>query len=140
MIITVAVSGGFDPLHIGHVRYLEAAKNYGEKLIVILNGDSFLDRKKGFCFMPAKERIEILKALRCVDEVYLYNSDKDDVIGALEVIRPNIFAKGGDRTGRNNIPEWDFCKEKGIQIITNIGGIKIQSSQWLTKNIEEFKC
>jgi len=134
--IKVAISGGFDPLHVGHIKYIQNAIALGDHLIVILNGDSFLMRKKGFIFMPAEERVEIIRAIRGVDEVCLFNSEKDDVCDALAMFKPNIFAKGGDRTGPENIPEWDFCQKNHIDVVVGVGGGKIQSSQWLTKSIE----
>lgn len=132
--LRIVASGGFDPLHVGHVQYLNAAKSLGRYLTVILNGDSFLMRKKGFVFMPAEERKHILLALDCVDEVYIYDSPDDNtVIGAFERIDPfDVFAKGGDRTDRANIPEWEWCEKHGKIIACNVGGGKIQSSSWLT--------
>lgn len=136
---TVAVSGGFDPLHIGHVRYLEEAHKIAGHLTVILNGDSFLVRKKGFAFMPQEQRAEILRALRCVDDVVIFESEQDTVVPALEVLAPDIFAKGGDR-GADNTPEAAFCEAHGIQIVYGVGGTdKPQSSQWLTSKIKETK-
>lgn len=131
--IVVTVSGGFDPVHIGHVRLLKAAKNLGSKLVVILNGDSWLRRKKGKAFMPAEERKEIIKEFYCVDYVYIYNSDKDDVVGALKRLKPDVFANGGDRKA-GNIPEYEFCRENNIQMMFNVGGKKIRSSSKLLKN------
>jgi len=100
----VAVSGGFDPLHSGHIRYLREAKNLGDELVVILNTDEFLKKKKGYVFMPYKERKEILKSITYVDRV-VRCIDKDQTVAkTLELVRPHVFAKGGDRT-IENIPE-----------------------------------
>ncbi len=132
----VAVSGGFDPVHMGHVRLFSEAKKLGDKLVVILNGDSWLIRKKGRLFMKAKERAGIVAALKPVDEVYIYNSLKDDVCGALRKIRPDIFANGGDRKAAN-IPEYDLCEELGIRMVFNVGGGKTQSSSKLLKDWEK---
>ena len=130
---TVAVSGGFDPIHVGHVRMFEAARKLGDRLLVIINGDAWLTRKKGFVFMPALQRAEIIAALRCVDEVYILESDKDDVCEALEKFRPDIFANGGDRK-HDNIPEVSCCNELGIQMEFNVGGEKIESSSEMVRN------
>ena len=136
--IVVAVSGGFDPLHVGHVRHFHEAKKLGDKLIVILNNDNWLKLKKGFIFMKEKERKEIIKALRSVDEVILTNhkpNTKDiSICEELKSVKPHIYAKGGDRTA-DNIPEFKLAKKLGIKLAFNVGdGGKIQSSSWLLKN------
>lgn len=129
--IIVAASGGFDPLHVGHIDYLEKAKKLGTKLVVILNTDEFLIRKKGYVFMSFEERMQIVAALRCVDEVVRCIDSDDTVCETLRVIRPHIFAKGGDRLlSRGNIPEVDVCKEIGCTIVDGLGK-KIQSSRSL---------
>ncbi len=135
--IVVAVSGGFDPIHIGHIRMIQEAKKLGDKLIVIVNGDSWLIRKKGFAFMKELERVEIVKALKDVDEVYIHRNSKDyHVNGALKKIHPHIFANGGDRKNIDDIPEAKVCRELGIEMIFNVGhGGKVQSSSWLTAKI-----
>lgn len=138
--IVVAVSGGFDPLHIGHVRMFEKAKKLGEKLIVIINCDDWLVRKKGFAFMPEKERSEIIKALGSVDAVYIHHSKDHHVCDALKKIKPDIFANGGDRKNINDIPEAEICKSLGIKMVFNIGhGGKVQSSSWLTAKVPKNK-
>lgn len=136
--ITVAVSGGFDPLHIGHIRMFKDAKKMGDKLIVILNNDNWLKKKKGFVFMPDFERKEIIEGIGCVDEVILtsHKESPDDmsVCAELRKIKPDIFVNGGDRTSKN-IPEIDVCKEINCQTVFNVGyGNKIQSSSWLLAN------
>lgn len=127
----VAVSGYFDPLHIGHVRYLQAAKRLGDKLVVILNNDGQARLKKGAPFMLERERREILQALRCVDDVILSIDTDRTVRETLKIVRPDIFAKGGDSTGENT-PEQDVCDEIGCIVFFGVGGEKIQSSSWLT--------
>ena len=131
--IKVLTSGGFDPLHTGHFRCMEAAKKLGDYLIVVINGDSWLMRKKGRVFMSAKDRAEIIRGLSCVDEVYILNSERDDVGEALERFRPAIFAKGGDRIAKN-IPERAICKNLGIKVFYGVGGGKIESSSELLEN------
>lgn len=133
--IKVAVSGGFDPLHRGHVRLFQEAKKLGNKLIVILNNDNWLKAKKGYSFMPQEERKEIIGALAMVDEVVLTNHPshpKDmSVCAELASLKPHIFANGGDRTLKN-IPEVEVCEKIGCKMIFGIGkGGKVQSSSWL---------
>lgn len=137
----VAVSGGFDPIHIGHIRLFNNAKKLGDKLVVILNNDNWLKNKKGFVFMPEKERKELIEALSSVDRVILTSHKKKSldmsVCNELEKLRPNIFANGGDRT-KKNIPEVDICKKINCQMIFNIGhGGKIQSSSWLLSKYKD---
>ncbi len=141
--IIVAVSGGFDPLHAGHVRLFCEAKKLGDKLVVILNNDNWLKKKKRILFMTERERKEIIKALRCVDKVVLTNHPRNpkdmSVCNELEKIRPDIFANGGDRTHKN-IPEVEVCKKVGCKMVFGVGkGGKIQSSSWLLeKYIKNF--
>src|SRR3989344_6734535 len=114
--IIVAASGGFDPLHVGHVEYLQKAKALGGKLVVIVNSDNFLLKKKGYIFMPFEERMKIIAALRCVDEVVPCIDDDQSVCKTLEQLKPDIFAKGGDRM-TTNIPETEVCMRLGIKIV-----------------------
>ena len=125
-VYAIAASGGFDPLHVGHVRYLKDARCYGSALIVIVNGDGFLAHKKRKAFMPLADRMEIVNSLACVDYVCAW--DGDTVDGALEILRPRAFAKGGDRTGPENIPEWETCQRLGVRVILGVGGGKERSS------------
>jgi len=123
--ITVAVSGAFDPLHVGHIRYIREASRLGDRLIVILNTDDFLLKKKGFVFMPFEERKEILESIKGVYEVVPSIDDDLTVSKTLEKLKPDIFAKGGDRTGPENIPEAETCQKIGCRLVTNVGGGKI---------------
>lgn len=132
----VAVSGGFDPVHIGHIRMFEEARALGDELVVILNNDHWLQKKKGYVFMHEVERKEILEALRAVDRVVLtmHGADPSDmsVSEDLRALRPHIFANGGDRHSHNT-PEDAVCAELGIAMAFNVGrGGKVQSSSWLT--------
>jgi cytidyltransferase-like protein len=143
--IVVAVSGGFDPIHIGHVRMFEQAKALGDELVVILNNDNWLKKKKGFAFMPEKERKEVIEAVRVVDRVVLTKhvpNDRDmSVSRMLRIVKPDIFANGGDRNkadaadpASSLYKDMNACKELNIKMIFNIGkGGKIQSSSWLLK-------
>jgi len=134
--IIVAVSGGFDPVHIGHIRYLKEAKKLGDRLIIILNSDEFLMKKKGYIFMPFDERKEILESIRWVDEV-IPSIDKDQTVcKTLSKLKPDIFAKGGDRT-LENIPEREVCEKLGIKMVFRVGGGKVQSSSWLLNKFLE---
>ncbi len=135
----VAVSGGFDPVHVGHVRMLEASKALGDRLVVILNNDNWLQAKKGYVFMPETERAEILDAFSAVDEVVIseHPPEPDDmsVAGELRAIAPDIFANGGDRK-EGNTPEGEVCEDIGCRMVFNVGGEKVQSSSWLLKDRE----
>lgn len=136
--VVVAVSGGFDPLHFGHVRLFKEARKLGDKLVVILNNDNWLRKKKGQGFMPEAERKEVLEALVCVDQVVLSahpeNSEDMSVCAELAQIRPDIFANGGDRTNKN-IPEFEVCRKMGCRVAFGVGGDKIQSSSWLLAKV-----
>lgn len=132
----IAVSGGFDPIHIGHVRMIREAAALGDELIVILNNDNWLRKKKGHVFMPQDQRKEILEALAGVTRVVITNHVPDcidmSVCEVLREIRPHVFANGGDRFA-DNIPEAVLARELGIETVFHIGnGGKVQSSSWLT--------
>jgi cytidyltransferase-like protein len=148
----IAVSGGFDPIHIGHVRMFEQAKKFADELVVILNNDNWLKKKTGYAFMPEKERKEVIEGLRAVDGVVLTkhgpnpkDADEMSVSHMLREIRPDMFANGGDRNEKNAADPasslyWDIntCREVGIDMIFNIGqGGKVQSSSWLLKGYFE---
>jgi D-beta-D-heptose 7-phosphate kinase/D-beta-D-heptose 1-phosphate adenosyltransferase len=141
---TVAVSGGFDPVHIGHIEMMEEAKALGDKLIVIVNNDNWLKLKKGFAFMPEQERVKIIQALRCVDSVvltsHLPNDTDMSVCRELEKIKPDIFANGGDRKPDGDpIPEVALCNKLGIKVVYNVGKSgKIQSSSELVKKAKQY--
>lgn len=140
--VVVAVSGGFDPLHVGHIRLFYAAKKLGDELIVILNNDNWFKIKGRHLFMHQEERKEIIEALKPVDRVIL-TRHKDlkkaygrstleySVCRELEGLKPDIFANGGDRF-KEDVPEVAICKKIGCKIVFNVGyGGKVQSSSWL---------
>ena len=131
----VMVSGGFDPIHVGHVRMILEAAEYGP-VIVVANSDDWLMRKKGYVFMPLKERAEILSAIRGVTIVVPVNDKDGTVCDALRNHQPNYFANGGDRTN-DNTPEKQVCRAYGIKMLWNVGGGKIQSSSDLVENAVE---
>ena len=133
-------SGGFDPMHVGHMRCILAttdmADDDGGFVIVIVNGDGFLQRKKGGAFMPEDERAELTAGIRGVDAVLIWDDGSQTVIEAIRKIKPDYFTKGGDRTSAENIPEWEVCQEVGCKVLLNMGGGKVQSSSWLLRNLE----
>ena len=133
----IAVSGGFDPIHVGHVRMIKAAAKYGH-VVVIANSDEWLRRKKGYVFMPWRERAEILDSIKGVVAVYQGIDDDDTVCQNLKSIRPDYFANGGDRKF-NNTPEMAVCEELGIEMLWEVGGGKIQSSSDLVKNRRQYE-
>ena len=131
---TVAVSGGFDPVHVGHVRMILEAAEVGD-VIVIANSDEWLMRKKGYVFMPWEERAEILASIRGVLKVVPVDDSDGTVCDALRREKPTFFANGGDRK-TDNTPEMDVCSELGIGLLWEVGGGKIQSSSELVKNVK----
>ncbi len=132
----VVTSGGFDPVHVGHIRCFKEAKKHGDRLVVILNTDEFLLRKKGFVFMPFHERKELLESFGCVDEVIPCIDEDQTVCKTLEMLKPHVFVKGGDRT-IGNIPEREICERHNIAMVFDVGGGKVQSSSWLTGRLKD---
>ena len=131
---TVAVRGGFDPVHVGHLRMFKEASKCG-KLTVILNSDEWLIRKKGYTFMTFDERKEIIESFDCVHRVVEVDDSDETVCEALERIEPTFFANGGDRKS-DNVPEVNLCEKLGISLIWNVGGDKIQSSTDLVNSLD----
>jgi cytidyltransferase-like protein len=129
---TIMVSGGFDPLHIGHLRMIKEAAQHG-KVIVVVNSDAWLLRKKGFIFMPFEERKEIIEGYTEVDRVEAVDDSDGTVCEALWRLKPTYFANGGDRTS-NNTPEMRVCEQLGIEMLWSVGGGKIQSSSEMVAN------
>ena len=136
----VAISGGFDPVHIGHLRSFREAKKIGDKLLVILTRDDQLIAKKGYFFMPYEERREILENIVGVDRVVPNVDDGITSNQSLEYYRPDAFAKGGDRT-EDNMPEIEklTCQKIGCRIVYGVGGGKIQSSSSLVKKCPQAR-
>jgi len=136
----VLVTGGFDPLHRGHIEYFKAAKKLGDKLIVGINSDAWLTRKKGRPFMTMNDRVSIIENLKMVDNCILFNDNDGTAVEAIHNIRrlfPDdiiVFANGGDRT-KENIPEMVF---NDVEFVFGVGGIeKINSSSDILKNWEQ---
>ena len=134
---TVAVSGGFDPIHVGHIRMIREAAEHGD-VIVIANSDEWLLRKKGYVFMPWKERAEIIQSIKGVAAVFQADDDDDTVTESLLRLKPDIFANGGDRK-QQNTPEMKVCDDIGIEMLWNVGGGKIQSSSELVAKSKQYK-
>ena len=135
---TVMVSGGFDPVHAGHIRMIRAAAEYGD-VIVIANSDNWLFRKKGFVFMDFEKRVEILNAIKGVILVDSVDDTDGTVCEAIRRLKPTFFANGGDR-GRQNTPEQEVCQELGVELLWSIGGDqKLDSSSDLVKAARDFE-
>ncbi len=135
----VCTSGGFDPIHPGHVSCLHDSKKFGDTLVVIVNGDTFLRNKKGRAFMDIDTRCHIVSYINGVDYVIPFEIENDQtVIQALDRIRPHIFTKGGDRIDASNIPEWDTCKKHGIEVVSGVGWDKKWSSSNFLHDWGEF--
>tara|TARA_B100000282_G_C31682557_1_gene467426 strand:+ start:167 stop:616 length:450 start_codon:yes stop_codon:yes gene_type:complete len=134
----VAVSGGFDPIHIGHTRMIQDARKLGN-VIVFLNTDEWLKRKKGYVFMTWQERAEILLSIKGVKEVYSAMDEDNTVCEALRFYKPDVFANGGDRKP-GMVPEYQVCEELGIEMAFSVGGDdKPQSSSWLVEKSKYAK-
>lgn len=138
----VLVTGGFDPIHSGHIEYFKAAKQLGDKLIVGLNSDAWLTRKKGQPFMPYYERMMVVGNLSMVDETIQYDDSDDSSINAIRRVKQDypdaeiIFANGGDRTS-HNIPE---MSEQNVTFKFGVGGEnKANSSSWILREWKQPK-
>lgn len=132
----VLVSGGFDPVHIGHLRLLQGARQFG-RVIVALNSNDWLLRKKGYTFMDFGERREILQAISCVSVVLPVDDADGTVCDALTRMRPHYFANGGDRDTANSAED-AVCRKIGIKQLFEIGGRKIQSSSLLVGRLKSL--
>jgi len=136
----IAVSGGFDPIHKGHIKMIREAAKIGD-VVVILNSDAWLERKKGYKFMSFEERSYIAGSIKGVILTTGVDDSDGTVCEALKRIKPNFFANGGDRYSTNT-PEMTVCEEIGIEMLWNIGGEKEQSSTDLVTSVrwyDEFK-
>lgn len=125
----IALSGGADPIHVGHLRMINDAAAYG-KVVFILNSDEWLRRKKGYVFMPWEERAEILRGFKNVHDVIEVDDSDGTVCEAIKRLRPDYFGNGGDRT-RQNTPEIALCEDLDIELVFGLGGTKTQSSSEL---------
>ena len=132
----IAISGYFDPIHVGHIEYINNAKKLGDWLVVIVNNNNQCALKKGKYFMDEKDRVLIVKNIKALDEVFLSIDEDKTVCKSLKKVNPDVFANGGDRKNYE-IPESKVCKENNIQIIDGLGD-KIRSSSDLT-GLKEIK-
>ena len=140
----VLVTGGFDPLHSGHIAYFKAARELGDHLVVGVNSDEWLTRKKGRPFMPFEERAAIIKELACVDEVIGFNDDDDTACAAIYQVLATrgsswkvVFANGGDRTNKNTLEYKLYGNHQDVEFRFGIGGSnKSNSSSWI---LDEWK-
>jgi D-beta-D-heptose 7-phosphate kinase/D-beta-D-heptose 1-phosphate adenosyltransferase len=127
---TIVLSGGFDCLHRGHLEMFKDATAYG-RVVVVLNSDLWLDRKKGYHLMNWDDRAEILRAIKYIDEVVPVDDANGGTVNeALKILKPDFFGNGGSITAQNT-PERKTCEELGIKLIYGLGGDKIQSSSEL---------
>ena len=139
--VVVATSGGFDPIHPGHVTCIVESKQYGDTLVVIVNGDDFLKNKKGKPFQDVETRAAIVSAIRGVDYVVKFEIENDPTVAvALRAVRPKYFTKGGDRVKGQTMPEPEesACNEFDIEIIDGVGRDKIWSSTDFLREWGEF--
>lgn len=135
----VCTSGGFDPVHPGHVSCINESKKYGDTLVVIVNGDSFLTTKKGKAFMDIETRCHIVSYIKGVDYVIPFDIKGDQTVCvALSRLKPHVFTKGGDRIDATTIPEWAICEEQGIQVISGVGFDKKWSSSDFLREWGDF--
>jgi len=138
----VVTSGYYNPVHVGHINLFKSAKELGDILVAIVNNDEQVKLKGSVPFMPQEERVEIIEAIKYIDEVFL-SVDKDkSVRKTLEMIfqkyKENdlVFAKGGDST-LENVPEIEVCNRYNAKLVLNVGGGKVQSSSWLLTNTKK---
>ena len=129
----IVLSGGFDPMHVGHLRMIQESAKMAEIVIAGVNSDEWLMRKKGYVFMPHEERVEMVQGTRGVSKAMAFDDDDNSACDLLRRVRalwPNFkvaFANGGDRTS-DNIPEIPVADELGVHLIWGVGGGKVQSS------------
>lgn len=140
----IILSGGFDPVHVGHLRMIQAASGLGKHLVVGVNSDDWLGRKKGYSFMPFEERCEIIRGFEGVDTVMGFDDSDNTACSLIRKVESSFkelsgsdltiaFANGGDRTS-NNVPEQSVCQELDVVMVWRVGGGKVQSSSELVAN------
>lgn len=131
----VCTSGGYDPIHPGHMSCILESRRFGDTVVVVVNGDGFLTQKKGKPFQDLETRCRIVSYVRGVDFVVPFEIEGDTTVReALRRIKPHVFTKGGDRCSPETIPEWNVCEELGIRVETGIGEPKNwSSSEFLSK-------
>ena len=135
----VCTSGGFDPIHPGHITCINDSRKYGDTVVVIVNGDGFLRRKKGKPFMDLKTRCHIVSYIMGVDYVIPFEIENDQTVSvAIEKLQPHVFTKGGDRIDEKSIPEWNTCERLGTKIISGVGLRKDWSSSDFLREWGDF--
>ncbi len=138
-LVVVAVSGYFNPLHVGHLEMINMAKKLGDKLVVIVNNDEQVRLKGRVPFMNEQDRMTIIKALKGVDRVFLsidkykLSNGEIPIIKSLAKVKPNIFANGGDRHNISNVPEYDICQKLNIKMVDGLGKKIRASSEMIAK-------
>lgn len=137
--IVVAVSGYFNPLHVGHLTMINKAKTLGDKLVVIVNNDYQVQLKGSVPFMSLNDRVKIIKALRDVDQVFVAIDRDKTVCKSLAQLRPDIFANGGDRKSVGDVPEYQVCKKNGIKMVDGLGKKTRSSSILIAKAAKKKK-
>lgn len=136
----VATSGGYDPIHPGHISLIIESQKYGDTMVVIVNGDWFLARKKGRPFQNLETRSLVVSGIRGVDYVVPFEIKNDmSVNKALEIIRPHFYTKGGDTVDPSTIREWEVCQRYKIKVVFGVGDDKKWSSSWFLKDWDEAK-
>lgn len=136
--VVVAVSGYFNPLHVGHLDMIHKAKKLGDKLVAIVNNDYQVALKGSVPFMLEKDRLEIVKALREVDKVFLSIDRDSSVCKSLVKIKPDVFANGGDRHSIGDVPEYPICQKLKIKMVDGLGK-KIRASSELIARAAAIK-
>lgn len=135
----VLTSGGYDPIHPGHISCILDSRAYGDTVVVVVNGDAFLRAKKGRPFQDVSTRCLIVSALRGVDYVVPFEIESDQTVRvALEALHPDVFTKGGDRVDAETIPEWETCRRLGIEVVTGVGLDKQWSSSDFLADWERY--
>ena len=135
----VLIAGGFDPIHRGHLDHIVKAKALGDWLIVIIPPDDVLVEKKGYCLIPATDRLEVLYALPWVDEVHIAEHTNGSPLQSLRELKPDIYAKGGDRTPDNMVQvEINVCEEIGCQIVYGVGDLLGSSTRMFNNAVKQF--
>ncbi len=132
----ICVSVYANPIHVGHIRLMKDAKALGDKLIVIVNNDKQAVMKKGKIIVNENDRMEVISAIKWVDEVVLSIDEDPTVRETLRKVHPDVFANGGDRVD-GNVPEDEVCAELGIEMVYNVGGGKADSSTDIIKRASE---
>ncbi|HVS78674.1 MAG TPA: adenylyltransferase/cytidyltransferase family protein [Candidatus Saccharimonadales bacterium] len=136
----VATSGGYDPIHPGHISLIIESRKYGDTVVVIVNSDEFLKAKKGKPFQNLETRCLIVSGIKEVDYVVPAITETDmSVNKALEAIRPHVYTKGGDTIDPSTIREWDVCQKHNIKVVFGVGENKQWSSSWFLKDWDKKK-